>query len=97
MKKLMTLLLGIALLSAAGCGYLQREQETETPAYLLYYREADLNHAASGDALRAESVTLEGVDTEDTQAMAAALVAKLLEVDGWGSHHPLDHQCSIEI
>ncbi len=79
MKKLMTLLLGIALLSAAGCGYLQREQETETPAYLLYYREADLNHAASGDALRAESVTLEGVDTEDTQAMAAALVAKLLE------------------
>ena len=38
-----------------------------------------------------------GQITEPTDGESSWLVAKLLEVDGWGSHHPLDHQCSIEI
>ena len=38
-----------------------------------------------------------GQTTEPTDGESSWLVAKLLEVDGWGCHHPLDHQCSIEI
>jgi len=38
-----------------------------------------------------------GQTTEPTDGESSWLVARLLEVDGWGRHHPLDHQCSTEI
>jgi len=78
MKKVLTLLLAGAMLLATGCAYLAAEQQPQEVTYSLYFREADLSAAASGDALRAEPVTLPGVDERDPQAMATALMEALM-------------------
>jgi len=79
MKRWMILLLCAAMLLAAGCAHLTAEQQPEEAAYSLYFREADLSAAASGDALRAEVVSLPDVDERDPQAMAEALMRRLME------------------
>lgn len=79
MKNVLAVLLCAVLLLLAGCAGLSAEKQPEEPEYFLYYREADLESAASGDALRAEHTTLEGVGTNDAQAMATALMTKLME------------------
>lgn len=79
MKRLVTVFLCAVMLLAAGCATANQEADREEPHYQIYFREADLKAAASGDALRSESVTLEGVDPADTQAMSVALMTRLME------------------
>lgn len=79
MKRIVMFLLSAAMLLTAGCAHLTAERQPEETTYSLYFREADLSDAASGDALRAEMVSLPGVDEGDPRAMAEALVRKLVE------------------
>jgi germination protein M len=79
MKKLTVLLLAGAILLATGCAYMTAEQKPEEQQYLLYFREADLSASVGGDALRAEYAVLEDTDTSDVEAMATALMTKLME------------------
>ena len=79
MKRTMILLLCAVVLFTSGCaGWFSKEEDDE-PLYSLYFRVNDLTDAASGDALQAEYTTLEGVDEQDAQAMAFALMEKLME------------------
>ena len=79
MKRLLTVILCGVLLLTAGCASADRETGQEELSYQLYFREANLTAAASGDALRSETVVLEGVDPADTQAMTVALMTRLME------------------
>jgi len=79
MKRWMILFLSAAVLLVSGCAQLTAGQQPEETTYGLYFREADLSASASGDALRAEQITLSDVDETDSQAMAEALMLKLME------------------
>ena len=79
MRKLWMILLAGAALLAVVCACSAGEQEAQEPRYLIYFREADLSAASSGDALRAEYAELKGVDTTDAQAMATALMTELMD------------------
>lgn len=74
MRTWLSLLLCALLL--AGCAYTQAKPEG-TP-YELYFREADLNQAQGGDALRIETVYYDGAETADTETLARWLLEALL-------------------
>ncbi len=76
-RKIAFALTGALLLSII-CSCAAPGKEEKETTYQVYYREADLNLASGGDALRAEIVTLDGVDERDSQAMAYALMEKMV-------------------
>lgn len=75
MKKRLSVVLCIVLLVTTGCAYAALANQPNV--YDLYFREADLKAAAGCDALRAESVQLEG-EPESELELAEALLQRLL-------------------
>ncbi|MDD3346646.1 GerMN domain-containing protein [Oscillibacter sp.] len=76
MKRIALLLLCTAMILGGGCAVVGRKQQEN--AYALYFQEANLTAADSGDALRSESILL-GAQGADTQALAEKLMSALLE------------------
>lgn len=68
----------LMLITAAACTYSGKESKPPENSYELYFREVDLTAASGGDALRAETVVLNGVSEADTQELATILIEKLL-------------------
>lgn len=81
MKKGMLLSLCAALL-LTGCAYAARQSRTAEDACALYYVAADLEDAAGGDAVRAETVELEGFQELDTLTAMERLTQALLQGPG---------------
>ena len=77
-KKLTALLLCLTLL-LTGCAYAAVEEQRQEDVFDLYFREADLDRAPGGDALRAEQVYLEGASGWDAARLAEALLTKLID------------------
>lgn len=79
-KKSVCLLCAAVLLCLlAGCTYaVVTGAGAQEDTYLLYFRAEDLDSAAGGDALRAESVRLPGLSDLEPQQAAEALMEALL-------------------
>lgn len=80
MRRLICLLLGVALTVLVGCAYAVH-QATTTPtedSYTLYYITADLKAAAGGDAIETETVVLDDVQDLKPAEVAEKLVRELL-------------------
>ena len=79
MRRLTAALLCAALLLTSGCAYAAVSDQQEAEEFLLYFREADLNEAAGGDALRPETRRLEGAESWNDAFLARQLMTELLE------------------
>jgi len=74
MRRFLCILLALTCLGLCGCS--AEPAEPKEGEYALYFREADLNAAAGGDALRPEYRAIAEGDTEATvQALVEALLA----------------------
>ncbi len=80
-KKSVCILFAVSLMCLlAGCTYaVVAGAGAQADTYLLYFREADLDGAAGGDALRAESVHLPGLSEMEPQQAAETLMEALLD------------------
>ena len=78
MKKLLALLLCAALTCASGCAFAAVANQREEDAYVLYFQEANLDTAGGGDALRPETVYIDGSADLPTEDLARALLDALL-------------------
>lgn len=77
MKRFGLLMLCIVAVLVSACADSSDVEETE-PGYSVYFREADLQAASGGDALRAETVEIEDAAGKSTQELAEILLQKLL-------------------
>ena len=73
----MLMLCGLLLLSTVGCG--AAGTEPETPAYDLYFVEADLKEANGRGALRAEKAYLQEREDAEPEELARSLMEALLQ------------------
>jgi germination protein M len=76
-RKLLCLLLCLALLPTAGCAYVTAQETESADCYDLYFAVRDLNSADGGDAVAAEKSNVEKDDDRNTQALATALLTQL--------------------
>lgn len=72
----------LAVLTLTGCAYAARQSQPAENACALYYVAADLESAAGGDAVRAETVELEGFQELDAPDAVERLTRELLRGPG---------------
>lgn len=79
MRRLIALLTALALtLSLVGCMAASQAEARAENSYALYFREKDLSTVRGGDAIRTESIQLDGSEEMGTQQLAEALLSRLL-------------------
>lgn len=78
MKKLISLVLGCAVLLGCGCACAARQAAEQDEAYDLYFAVRDLSSAGSGDAISTEASPVRKDDGRSTQELAATLMDQLL-------------------
>ena len=79
MKRIAALCLSALVALTAGCAYSAVAAKQEEESYDLYFREADLDAASGGDALRTERIYLSDVPRDDPLQLAQALLSELLD------------------